>query len=69
MQLQTSQSAPADPCPPPTSTFNVHMSIRTGSWSNGRGWPGLTNPVFFYITSKPGMCVSLTWERGGTRMH
>ena len=41
------------PCWPLSITesgSNGHVSIRTGSWSNGRGWPGLMNHVFFYIT-------------------
>ncbi|KAK3563425.1 hypothetical protein QTP86_028167 [Hemibagrus guttatus] len=40
------------------------MSIRTGPLGNGRRWPGLMNPVFFYIT-----WMSLTWGTHGTRMH
>ncbi|ROI37145.1 hypothetical protein DPX16_3083 [Anabarilius grahami] len=38
----TSQGAHADPCPPPKEPT---VSIRTGTRSNGRRWPGLMNHV------------------------
>lgn len=56
--LQTSRSAPANPCPLPVPTMD--SCISTGLWGNKRTWSSLMNHGFFYVMSRTRcVCVSL----------
>lgn len=54
------------PLSPAESTFNGHMSIKTGPWSTGGRWPGLFNHAFFYIMWRVDRWFTREWD--GTKL-